>query len=774
MAAINMDIRILTKNSKYKSSLFDYLILISMSLVIGLCTWISRNEVGSGDALYFGETMIRNAIPFPPYWNLGMNGASVAWMAPLMSIAALITTLLHSSLPIQIMVFGFSPIATGALVTYPLARYIVNNRFGALVASLLFGWNTYSLVGLQGGQYLQVGANTFMPIIVFASIRAFDERHSGRWLWIAAAAFGAQAAYDPRFSYITLLGVGVSVIAVSQKLAVPVWKTLAFAVVLIGCMGVAALIVQAPWLAGMLSNPGVSPLPASYSDGSWLKSLSHAHLVNIMSIHHPYFPSQFVWDSSRLPFGEEALVPLGVLVILGGWVGRRDPMVTGMSLAFVGSAILAKGVQPPWEGLFWWVFAHVPGMSMFRDPVKWLSLASLFASLLIGVAAREFGLSLLSSRTLARASRRMAPLVVLVLGVIAPIVPYLVPGMDLRAGLLASVPFTAEDVAFNSEITSRGGPLRVLVVPWGASRIEMSSESEVWALYDLVQGRWAPFVPHSERMIDHYRNLLGSPLFSSLLRIGNFHYVLVPADPDGWVFGRDRKGSGPEVPGFDAMVQIVEETTGLVRRSTFSDRAVFDVPNPMGPMFIVRQLRTGDREDVIRQGVQATMPWGGSATPGNGVLLGIPEDSFGQESNWIQRIGGSRLVGLVNLDSDGWLVLSEEYADGWKAYLVPETEPRPAIVASADAWPAMRSSWWWLWPGSAANLDRWALGGHVKVNGYMQGWRIPQAGSYRLVVEYLPQRGYEAGWLVTIGGLVCATLVVGAAMVRALIRYSVR
>jgi hypothetical protein len=275
-------------------------------------------------------------------------------------------------------------------------------------------------------------------------------------------------------------------------------------------------------------------------------------------------------------------------------------------------------------------------------------------------------------------------------------------------------------------------------------------------------------------MIDHYRNLLGSPLFGSLLRIGNFHYVLVPADPDGWVFGRDRKGSGPEVPGFDAMVQIVEETTGLVRRSTFSDRAVFDVPNPMGPMFVVRQLRTGDREDVIRQGVQATMPWGGSATPSNGVLLGIPEDSIGQESNWLQRIGGSRLVGLVDLDSDGWLVLSEEYADGWKAYLVPETEPRPAIVASADAWPAMRSSWWWLWPGSAANLDRWALGGHVKVNGYMQGWRIPQAGSYRLVVEYLPQRGYEAGWLVTIGGLMSATLVVGAGMVRALIRYSVR
>ena len=111
------------------------------------------------------------------------------------------------------------------------------------------------------------------------------------------------------------------------------------------------------------------------------------------------------------------------------------------------------------------------------------------------------------------------------------------------------------------------------------------------------------------------------------------------------------------------------------------------------------------------------MPWGGSVTPGNGVLLGIPEDSIGQESNWLQRIGGSRLVGLVNLDSDGWLVLSEEYADGWKAYLVPEAEPRPAIVASADAWPAMRSSLWWLWPGSAANLERWDLGGHVKVNG---------------------------------------------------------
>jgi len=771
---INVVLKGIKVNIFFDSIIVDYFIIIVVSFVVGMVTWISEKQISSGDAAYIGEFFLRDAFPFLPYWYLGIDGTQFGWQVLIYSLTSLLSKIFNTSIGTKIVMFAFSPITTGALFTYSLSRYIIDNRFGALVSSLLFGWNTYSLVGLQGGQYLQVGTNTFMPIIIYASIRTLGEHHPRRWLWIAAAAFGAQAAYDPRFSYITLLGVGVSVIAVSQKLPVPAWKTLASAVVLIGCMAIAALIVQAPWLAGMLSSPGVSPLPASYGDGSWLKSLSHAHLVNVMSIHHPYFPSQFVWDSSRLPFGEEALIPLGVLVMLGGWVGRRDPMVTGMSLAFVGSAILAKGVQPPWEGLFWWVFAHVPGMSMFRDPVKWLALASLFGSLLIGVAARELGLSMLRSRSLIGAISRFAPLAVLGISVTAPIVPYLVPGIDLRNGLLSRAAFTAEDVAFNAEIASRGGPLRVLVVPWGASRIEMSSESEVWALYDLVQGRWAPFVPHSERMIDHYRNLLGSPLFSSLLRIGNFHYVLVPADPDGWVFGRDRKGSGPEVPGFDAMVQIVEETTGLVRRSTFSDRAVFDVPNPMGPMFVVRQLRTGDREDVIRQGVQATMPWGGSATPGNGVLLGIPEDSIGQESNWLQRIGGSRLVGLVNLDSDGWLVLSEEYADGWKAYLVPETEPRPAIVASADARPAMRSSWWWLWPGSAANLERWALGGHVKVNGYMQGWRIPQAGSYRLVVEYLPQRGYEAGWLVTIGGLMSATLVVGAGMVRALIRYSVR
>lgn len=483
-------------------------------------------------------------------------------------------------------------------------------------------------------------------------------------------------------------------------------------------------------------------------------------------MHHPYFPSQFVWDPSRLPFGEEALVPLGVLVMLGGWVGRRDPMVTGMSLAFVGSAVLAKGVQPPWEGLFWWVFTHVPGMSMFRDPVKWLSLASLFAALLVGVAAREFGLSLLRSRSLAGAISRLAPLAVLGMGVITPIVPYVAPGMDLRTGLLSRVPFTAEDVAFNSEIASQASPLNVLVVPWGFWRIEMSSETQVWALYDLVGGRWGAFVPQSDRMIDHYTNLLGSPLFRSLLRIGNFHYVLVPSDPDGWVFGPDRKGSGPEVPGFDAMVQMVQDTTGLARRSTFSERAVFDVPDPMGPMFVVRQLRTGDRDDVIRHGAQATIPWDGT-TPGNkGIVLGLPEDSFGKSSLRLQRIGGSRFAGLIDMDSDGWLVLSEEFADGWKAYLVPEAEPRPTLIASVDAWPAMRGSWWWLWPGSAAELGRWALDDHVKVNGYMQAWRITTSGSYRVVVEYLPQRAYEAGWLVTIGGVTCSALMVGVGVTR--------
>lgn len=733
--------------------LSDIMLLWLLSVYVCYCTWISGAEVGSGDGVYIGKTIIRNAIPFNPYWNWGMDGGGSAWQAFFFSVVALTTSVSESQIPIYIAVFGFAPMTIGALTMYPLARDSIQNRFGTFVACLLFGWNTHSLVGIHGGQFLQVAPITFMPVILYVAIRAIETPEARRWKWSAFLSLGAQAIFDPRFSYVTLLGVAITLASVSQRLPRTVWQSGVTSIQLVAMMLAGAVVVQAPWLAGMLSNPGVSPLPESYSDGSYLSGLSVARLVNIMSLHHPYFPSQLVWDSARLPIGQEALLPLGTALIVGTWFGRREPLIVGFAAAFVGTAYLAKGVQPPWEGVFRWIFSHVPGMTMFRDPVKWLPLSTLFASLLVGVSAREMGLALLQARLGVKVMAWMAPLAVLAAAVVTPIVPYLAPGIDLRGGLLARKPFTAEDTAFNGEMAARGEPFRVLVVPWGATRIELSSETEVWSLYDLVLGRWGPFIPRSERMIDHYANLLGSPLFRSLLRIGNFRYVLVPPDPDGWVFGRDRRGFGPDVPGFDEMAQLVGDTTRLTRRPAFAERAVFDVPDPMGPAYAVRRLRIGKLEDVARQGVQATAVWDGSVVGSSDLLLGLPDDAFDASAMYVQRIAGGRLAGRLALDDAGWIVLSETYADAWRAYLVPASEPEPALLSIDRGWPSIRGAWWWLWSDNARRLDRWVLGERVRVNGYMQAWRVPIPGSYWFVIEYLPQRAYEGGWLVTLSAL---------------------
>ncbi len=761
MRGVSNGIMIMIKFVK-SGTFVDLGILMALSCAVSFSTWVSSVEVGSGDAAHIGKTTIRTMTPFIPYWSWGMDGAGFAWQALFFSLVALSVSVTNSQVPIYIAVFVFSPIAIGALATYLLARYSIGNRFGALFACLLFGWNTHSLVGLHGGQFLQVAPITFMPVILYVAIRAIEVPAARRWRWLAALAFAIQAMFDPRLCYVTLLGVGIMLVAVGQTLPVPAWRTGLASVHLFAWMATGALIVQAPWLAGMLSNPGVSPLPASYSDGSFLSGLSVARVVNVMSLHHPYFPSQLVWDTSQLPLGGEALAPLGVLLILGAWLGRRNPLIVGASVAFVASAFLAKGVQPPWEGVFRWIFAHVPGMSMFRDPVKWLPLACLFGSILVGVSARELGNALVRARSVQMVVAWLVPLAFLGMAVVTPVVPHLAPGVDLRGGLLAREPFTAEDTAFNAEMASRGEPFRVLVVPWGASRIEHSFETEVWPLYSLVLGQWGPFIPPSDRMIDHYANLLGSPLFRSLLRIGNFRYVVVPPDPDGWVFGRDRQGFGSDVPGFDEMTRMVGETTGLTRRVGFSNRAVFDVPDPMGPVFAVRQLRTGDRERVARDGLPATVVWAGERLGNRDLLLGLPDDAFHASAVSIKRIAGGRLAGRLALDESGWLVLSEEYAVAWRAYLVPASEAEPSLLSVVRAWPSMRGAWWWLWPGNAPRLDRWALTEHVRVNAYMQAWHMPVVGAHWVVIEYLPQRAYEGGWIVTLLSLAVSFFMVTA------------
>ncbi len=102
-------------------------------------------------------------------------------------------------------------------------------------------------------------------------------------------------------------------------------------------------------------------------------------------------------------------------------------------------------------------------------------------------------------------------------------------------------------------------------------------------------------------------------------------------------------------------------------------------------------------------------------------------------------------VHVENAQSPYFLVFSETFHSGWRAYTMPPTGERSAPV-DPQRWYEQSSLLSWL-------LDRsngQEIQDHYLVNGFANSWFVQRAGTYDLVVEFTPQRTYEAGWIVSL------------------------
>jgi hypothetical protein len=101
-------------------------------------------------------------------------------------------------------------------------------------------------------------------------------------------------------------------------------------------------------------------------------------------------------------------------------------------------------------------------------------------------------------------------------------------------------------------------------------------------------------------------------------------------------------------------------------------------------------------------------------------------------------------VHVDNAQSPYWLVFGESFHSDWRAYVQPHASP-------------------WYEPSALLTTlfdsrSRVELGEHYLVNGYANSWYVDKTGSYDIVIEFTPQRLYEAGWLVSLATLTAGTL----------------
>lgn len=109
------------------------------------------------------------------------------------------------------------------------------------------------------------------------------------------------------------------------------------------------------------------------------------------------------------------------------------------------------------------------------------------------------------------------------------------------------------------------------------------------------------------------------------------------------------------------------------------------------------------------------------------------------------------LVRVDNATAPFFLVFSEAYHAGWLAYLQDGRDRNDAT------WYEQSALLSWLLDGGR----RTEIPEHALVNGYANSWYIDRIGSYNIVLEFSPQRLYEAGVFVSISTPIVCFLLLG-------------
>lgn len=259
---------------------------------------------------------------------------------------------------------------------------------GALVSGLAFGLGGY--LGAQVEHINQVQALAWLPLMVLCALRlvetaaAGDRRAGLRHTLRLAVLIALQAfAGHTQSLYISLLTVGLAAVLRIALAGRSAWRArpVALTVLLVAGAGVlggllaAAQLLPTLELSGQSARAGGLPLNevGSFSWRPWV-----AARALLPTLGDPLFP-EYVFT---LGFSGLGLALAGV-ILPGRDGGARSGRAFGLLLFGVG-VVLALGIATP---LFNVLYRFLPGFNLFRAQARWLIMAALGASVLIGRGA---------------------------------------------------------------------------------------------------------------------------------------------------------------------------------------------------------------------------------------------------------------------------------------------------------------------------------------------------------------------------------------------------
>ncbi len=417
---------------------------------------------------------------------------------------------------------------------------------------------------ISGGQMGVALGYATAPLVLWALFTFLNVEKKRRWhqILLVSLLFGLQMWFDIRLSYITA-GIMLFFLFIAFVSEMRSWARFRALATLIpyGFIGILfVFLLHAFWILPLLISR-IDPAAAQgavYTSQNTLQFFSFADFSHAISLLHANWPEN-IFGKTYFLQPEFLVLPIlayGSLLFLGKagsityYVLRnkderkvqksesQNRYILFFALLGLLGAFLAKGANPPFGGVYIWLFDHVPGFVMFRDASKFYAMTAISYSVLI-----PFTIGMVSKRLY---ESRIAYIVLRIRALKNPSIIYLLfSGLFLIfwaftirqavtgqvGGLLKSKTIEQDFTTLKNLLISEGQYIRTLAIPTRHRFIYFSTN------FPSIDGASVLETSSISAQLAWFRN---DTAREQLARWA-VKYVVVPTDPEAEIFLKDRK-----------------------------------------------------------------------------------------------------------------------------------------------------------------------------------------------------------------------------------------
>lgn len=554
------------------------LLLITLFIFIIFRNWFSFVNLSSGDWIYLYDSAVESFVPFSSWGygisGLGSNKLSVFWLegyfGPSIKFASFLPWVIYERL------FWFWPYLLISLSSsYLLAKKLLKDTPFTFLAPLIYTANTYSLMIVGGGQMGVALAYSFVPFVVLAFLKLFSQEEKGiKISFFSGLLVAVLIMFDVRIAYITMLAILLLFIyIIFRKNTVKdilSRKSIVFNFIIPSMVVLAFHLYWILPLIALQENP-YSLVNESLTSIESLKFFSFAKFENVFSLLHPNWPDNIFGKVSFL-MPQFLLIPLLAFSSTLFLNSNSRKYILYFILVGVIGIFLAKGTNEPFGTTYIYLFEHIPGFKMFRDPTKWYILIALSFSILIPYALEKI------SNLKFFEGIRFVKLLIFLFFFIGWMI--LIKDILFAKGTFASHSVPSEYKKLADHLSSEDFFFRTLWVP-KIHRFGYSSD-----------------IHPAVHITDLKKNINVEDFFeredvSSFIKKLSIKYIIVPYDSEYEIFLTDRRYDKRLR---DQLVKKISATNDVKRVEGFDRIAVFEVSNPKPQLY----LQSGNNLDIQR------------------------------------------------------------------------------------------------------------------------------------------------------------------------------